>query len=204
MHVEVLRHSSSLFDPDRRGEEQERGGAPAEGTRAGRRLIVDGDTVNVFQVERENPVCCPVNIQRRTTRAAGTIIPADDMGIHHLPALIPLVLGGPGIAVAGDAPCRLGGSDRYGDRPAYLIGAPDRNRHARGEASADGLLFYGEERELVDSAVPGAGGLQMLVRALVLRLVALAVPPGPEGVVPTGEMRRFTRVGDRVARWIVG
>ncbi|MFE2089736.1 hypothetical protein [Streptomyces sp. NPDC059460] len=38
----------------------------------------------------------------------------------------------------------------------------------------------------------------------IFRLVALAVPPGPEGVVPADEMRRFTRVGDRVAQWIVG
>ncbi|MFE7323854.1 hypothetical protein ACFU8W_02525 [Streptomyces sp. NPDC057565] len=27
---------------------------------------------------------------------------------------------------------------------------------------------------------------------------------GHEGVVPTDAIRRFTRVGDRVARWIVG
>ncbi|MFB6777294.1 phosphotransferase [Streptomyces sp. NPDC056352] len=70
--------------------------------------------------------------------------------------------------------------------------------------AADGLLYYDEDRELVESAVPGADGLQMLVRALIFRLVALAVPPGPEGVVPVDEMRRFTRVGDRVGRWIVG
>jgi uncharacterized protein (TIGR02569 family) len=70
--------------------------------------------------------------------------------------------------------------------------------------AADGLLYYDADQELVESAVPGAEGLQMLTRALIFRLVALAVLAGPGGAVPEKELQRFARVSDLVAEWIAG
>lgn len=68
----------------------------------------------------------------------------------------------------------------------------------------DGLLHHRAGHRLVDSAVPGAEGAQMLLRALLFRLGAPAVPTGPGGALPEDEMAGFTRVADLVERRVRG
>ncbi|WP_327242642.1 hypothetical protein [Streptomyces sp. NBC_01320] len=65
------------------------------------------------------------------SRAAGTITPADDMEIYHLPVLTPLILGGPVIAVAGAMlPAGWAARTATATPSAYRIAASGRNRHA--------------------------------------------------------------------------
>ncbi|MFB6777293.1 hypothetical protein ACFCX0_07665 [Streptomyces sp. NPDC056352] len=63
-------------------------------------------------------------------RAAGTITPADDMEIYHLPVLIPLILGGPVIAVAVMLPAGWAARTAMAPPSAYRMAASGRNRHA--------------------------------------------------------------------------
>ncbi|MEV0975176.1 phosphotransferase [Microtetraspora glauca] len=59
---------------------------------------------------------------------------------------------------------------------------------------ADGLLYHGAGSELVDTFLTGYQRLQMLVRALIFRLVTLIVWKGPDQEVPEDELTRFARV----------
>ncbi|MFD4828626.1 aminoglycoside phosphotransferase [Streptomyces uncialis] len=70
--------------------------------------------------------------------------------------------------------------------------------------AADGLLHHGADRALVDSAAPGTDGLQMLVRALIFRLVASAELAGPDASPPATEIQRFHLTVDRVREWFTG
>lgn len=70
--------------------------------------------------------------------------------------------------------------------------------------AADGLLHHGADRALVDSAAPGPEGLQMLVRALIFRLVASAGLAGPDSSPPETEIQRFHLTVDRVRDWLAG
>lgn len=58
----------------------------------------------------------------------------------------------------------------------------------------DGLLYHHAEPELIERVLRGDDGLQMLVRALVFRLVTSASWPGSAGMVPPEELARFARV----------
>ncbi|WP_406089043.1 aminoglycoside phosphotransferase [Streptomyces sp. NBC_01013] len=62
----------------------------------------------------------------------------------------------------------------------------------------DGLLYHGAGPDLVDSAAPSAEGAQMLLRALIFRLVALGVLVGRGGVPAEDELIRFARVSQLV------
>ncbi|MFD8685948.1 TIGR02569 family protein [Streptomyces sp. NPDC059651] len=68
----------------------------------------------------------------------------------------------------------------------------------------DGLLYHQVGTRLVDSAVPGTEGAQMLLRALIFRLVALGVLVGHDGALAEEELLRFTRVSQFVEERIGG
>ncbi|MEE1926925.1 aminoglycoside phosphotransferase [Streptomyces sp. TRM 70351] len=67
----------------------------------------------------------------------------------------------------------------------------------------DGLLHHRAGHRLADSVLPGAEGAQMLLRALIFRLVALGIAAGPGGALAEDEWTAFTRVSqfaeDRLA-----
>ncbi|MGW2178184.1 aminoglycoside phosphotransferase [Streptomyces sp. NPDC001732] len=58
----------------------------------------------------------------------------------------------------------------------------------------DGLLHHQAGHHLADSALPGAEGAQMLLRALIFRLVTLGVLVGHSGAPAEDELIRFARV----------
>ncbi|WP_262505110.1 aminoglycoside phosphotransferase [Streptomyces sp. TRM68367] len=68
----------------------------------------------------------------------------------------------------------------------------------------DGLLYHRVGLHLVDSAVPGAEGAQMLLRALIFRLAALGVLVGRTGALAEEEWTRFARVSQFVEERIGG
>ncbi|MYY11752.1 aminoglycoside phosphotransferase [Streptomyces sp. SID4919] len=70
--------------------------------------------------------------------------------------------------------------------------------------AADGLLHHGADRALVESAAPGTDGLQMLVRALIFRLVASAELAGPDASPPATDIQHFHLTADRVRGWFTG
>lgn len=69
---------------------------------------------------------------------------------------------------------------------------------------ADGLLHHRAGHHLVDSALPGAEGAQMLLRALIFRLVALGVLVGRSGALDDAELIRFARVSQFVEERVNG
>lgn len=65
--------------------------------------------------------------------------------------------------------------------------------------AADGLLYHDAGDELVALAVPGPVGAQLLVRAVIFRLVTFALLTGGEGESAAGELARFERVAEIAA-----
>ncbi|MFJ4771492.1 hypothetical protein ACIP88_20670 [Streptomyces uncialis] len=76
--------------------------------------------------------------------------------------------------------------------------------YADAVVAADGLLHHGADRALVESAVPGTDGVQMLVRALIFRLVASSELAGPDASPPAAEIQRCHLTVDRVRDWLTG
>lgn len=93
-----------------------------------------------------------------------------------------------------------------GHAPAIIDFSPYWRPVAYADAivMVDGLLYHEVGARLVDSAVPGAEGTQMLLRALIFRLVALGVLAGPGGALAEEEWIRFTRVFQFVEERIGG
>ncbi|MFJ7422003.1 aminoglycoside phosphotransferase [Streptomyces uncialis] len=108
------------------------------------------------------------------------------------------------------APCQLIHGDLTGNvlfapglPPAVIDFSPYWRPVAYADAivAADGLLHHGADRALVDSAAPGTDGLQMLVRALIFRLVASAELAGPDASPPATDIQRIHLTVDRVRGW---
>ncbi|GAA2377688.1 hypothetical protein GCM10010404_37360 [Nonomuraea africana] len=108
-----------------------------------------------------------------------------------------------------DAACQvihgdLAGNVLFADGavPVVIDFSPYWRPAAYGEAIAvvDGLLWWEAGRELVEPAGRGDDFGQMLVRALIFRLVTLDEWCRREGSgVPTGEAERFAMVADLLA-----
>ncbi|WP_328907637.1 aminoglycoside phosphotransferase [Streptomyces sp. NBC_00234] len=112
-----------------------------------------------------------------------------------------------------DAPAQLIHGDLTGNvlfaprhAPAIIDFSPYWRPVAYADAIvvADGLLYYRAGHHLVDSALPGAEGAQMLLRALIFRLVALGVLVGRSGALDDAELIRFTRVSQFVEERVKG
>ncbi|GAA3740889.1 uncharacterized protein (TIGR02569 family) [Spinactinospora alkalitolerans] len=71
--------------------------------------------------------------------------------------------------------------------------------YAEAVVVADGLLYHPGEVPVADVGDAGAQWTQMLVRALVFRLVAACELAGPGGRIPEEEIRRFTAAAAVVA-----
>ncbi|WP_406268273.1 aminoglycoside phosphotransferase [Actinacidiphila glaucinigra] len=94
-----------------------------------------------------------------------------------------------------------------GRDPAVIDFSPYWRPAAYADAivAVDGLLHHGAPHHLVDSAVPGAEGAQMLLRALMFRLAASALLAGPgAAALPGDELAGFTRVAELVERRVGG
>ncbi|MCK1795771.1 aminoglycoside phosphotransferase [Streptomyces sp. XM4193] len=93
-----------------------------------------------------------------------------------------------------------------GHAPAIIDFSPYWRPVAYAEAIVvvDGLLHYRAGARLADSAVPGAEGAQMLLRALIFRLVASGVLAGDGGAPPDEELIGFTRVSRFIEKRIGG
>ncbi|WUD73548.1 aminoglycoside phosphotransferase [Streptomyces sp. NBC_00510] len=136
----------------------------------------------------EAPAVTPAEIRRLVTRMERLREPVDarDQLIHG-------DLTGNVLFAVGRAPAIIDFSPYW--RPVA---------YADAIVVADGLLHHRAGHGLVDSAVPGAEGAQMLLRALLFRLGASAVPAGPGAALPEDEMAGFTRVADLVERRVRG
>ncbi|WP_158801163.1 aminoglycoside phosphotransferase [Streptomyces sp. NRRL S-37] len=93
-----------------------------------------------------------------------------------------------------------------GQAPAIIDFSPYWRPVAYADAIVvvDGLLHHGAGPHLVDSVVPGAEGAQMLLRALVFRLVARGVLAGRGGAPTEDELIGFARVSRFVEERIGG
>ncbi|WP_233508589.1 hypothetical protein, partial [Spongiactinospora gelatinilytica] len=58
----------------------------------------------------------------------------------------------------------------------------------------DGLLYHDATPALIEEVLPGRDGPQMLIRAIIFRLMALAIHKGPGGTLPQDELAHFARV----------
>lgn len=93
-----------------------------------------------------------------------------------------------------------------GESPAIIDFSPFWRPVAYADAIVvvDGLLYHRVGLELIDSALPGPDGAQLLLRAVIFRLAASGLIVGPDGVPAEEELLRFTcltrfvadRVGD--------
>lgn len=93
-----------------------------------------------------------------------------------------------------------------GQAPAIIDFSPYWRPVAYADAIVlvDGLLHHRAGPHLLDSVLPGAEGAQMLLRALIFRLVALGVLVGRSGVPAEDELIRFARVSRLVEERVGG
>lgn len=132
----------------------------------------------------------PADVRRLVTRLEGLRAPVD------APAqLIHGDLTGNVLFAAGRAPAVIDFSPYW--RP---VG------YADAIVTVDGLLHHRAGPRLVDSALPGPEGAQMLLRALLFRLAAAAflAGPGPGVALPEDEVAGFTRAAALVERRVGG